>query len=233
MKSESVIQVNNLSYSYPKSDWKLSIPSFTLQKGEKIFLYGPSGTGKTTFLKLITGILSPQLGRVDLFGESFSNLSQRKRDRIRGINIGQIFQTFNLIPYLSVKDNILLNSLLHKKRYKKTTPLEQTLPPLLKTLGLSEEHHKKASEMSVGGQQRIALARALLGRPKLIIADEPTSSLDEERTNAFMELLMSESEKHQCAILFVSHDSRLKSYFQKSTSLSELQGELQRSESSC
>lgn len=203
----------------------LDIPNLTIQKGEKIFIFGPSGSGKSTLLNIMTGILNPIEGDLWALGKNLTQMSSFKRDIFRGVHMGYIFQNFNLIPYLSVKDNILLSCKLHKERKNKAGPIEKTLHELCDTLGITQDLDKKAYQMSLGGQQRVAAARALLGVPEIIIADEPTSSLDEDRTSGFLTKLIELSDKHKSSLIFVSHDSRLKKYFDRSLSLEELQSQ--------
>lgn len=216
----NVIEINSLKFSYQqKAHDLISIDQFAMRKGEKIFLFGPSGSGKSTFLNLIGGVLSPISGELVVCGEDLSKMSARERDHLRGRELGIIFQQFNLLSHLSALENILLPGLFHKIPHLKEHALE-----LCSKLGLESVRDQKASTLSLGQQQRVAAARALVSRPKLILADEPTSSLDEENSERFLEGLFALAAGEGTSILFVSHDRRLASSFDRSLALSELQG---------
>ena len=189
--------------------------------GEKVFLYGPSGHGKSTLLNILAGVLEVKTGYVEVLGTNLHDISQGARDRLRGENVGYIFQIFNLIPYLNIKENIVLPCLINKKRAEGSDFYAQA-DELIKTLGLTEYASRNVTDLSIGQQQRVAAARALIGNPKLIIADEPTSSLDEKNTSEFMNLLLSEWEKRKFTLVFVSHDSGLKKYFPRTISLPDI-----------
>ena len=217
------INMQNLSFHYEDAHPILKLDVFEVKKQEKIFIYGPSGCGKSTLLGLIAGVFLPQQGTFEVFGLDFCSTSRSKRDKIRGKEIGYIFQTFNLIPYLSCLENILLPCIVTRQRKNKITgPLEQEAALLAEHLNLTEVLHKKARQLSVGQQQRVAAARALIGNPQLVIADEPTSSLDGKNTNEFLKLLLREWEEKQFTLVFVSHDERLANDFNRSVSLPEL-----------
>ena len=217
------INMQNLSFHYEDAHPILKLDVFEVKKQEKIFIYGPSGCGKSTLLGLIAGVFLPQQGTLEVFGLDFCSTSRSKRDKIRGKEIGYIFQTFNLIPYLSCLENILLPCIITRQRKNKITgPLEQEAALLAEHLNLTEVLHKKARQLSGGQQQRVAAARALIGNPQLVIADEPTSSLDGKNTNEFLKLLLREWEEKQFTLVFVSHDERLANDFNRSVSLPEL-----------
>lgn len=218
------IKIENLSFSYGKSANSspvLAIESLVIEEGEKVFLYGPSGHGKSTLLNILAGVLEVRHGTVEIFQRNLSRLSQANRDHLRGENVGYIFQIFNLIPYLNIKENIVLPCLINKKRGQGINFYNQA-DELINMLGLTDHATKKVTDLSIGQQQRVAAARALIGKPQLVIADEPTSSLDEKNTSEFMELLLSEWEKRKFTLVFVSHDTSLKKYFQRSISLPDI-----------
>ncbi len=219
-----VIHASQLSFSYLLGTPVLHIPEFTIQKGETLFLYGPSGSGKTTFLGLLSGILNPTAGSLKVFGQEFANLPGKKKDLLRASNMGYIFQMFNLIPYLSVMENIILPCRLNAQRRAKVRApsLEEGAKKLAIHLNIEELLFKKVTELSVGQQQRVAAARALLGAPRLVIADEPTSALDTDRREQFLKLLFAECEEAESALIFVSHDRTLMPLFSRSMSLLEL-----------
>ena len=214
------VEIKNGIFEYQNQKTVLNIKNFEIHKKDRVFLYGPSGFGKSTLLNLIAGVLTLKSGELNVLGQEFHRLSQSKRDRFRGEKIGYIFQIFNLLPYLSVKENILLPLVINKKR--KSEQVHAELDELLSSLGLTDLVDKKVTELSIGQQQRVACARALIGNPEIIIADEPTSSLDEKNTHEFMDLLLRQQEKKGFALLFVSHDERLKKYFSKTISLPEI-----------
>lgn len=218
-----VVNVKNLTFRYEEAHPILELDVFEVKMGEKVFVYGPSGCGKSTLLGLIAGILLPQQGALEVLGLDFCSASQGKRDEIRGKEIGYIFQTFNLIPYLNCLENILLPCIITPQRKGKITrPLEQEAASLADHLNLTDVLHKKARQLSVGQQQRVAAARALIGSPQLVIADEPTSSLDGKNTNEFLQLLLREWEEKNFTLVFVSHDERLAVEFDRCVSLPEM-----------
>lgn len=215
------IALKDCLFSYNQSDkLVINIEQLDIKKGERIFLYGPSGHGKSTLLNLISGVLKANSGTVSVLGLDLTTLSQSKRDHLRGEKIGYIFQVFNLIPYLTVKENIVLPCLINKRRA--IDDYDKQSEELIDSLGLRQYINAKVTDLSIGQQQRVAAARALIGNPEMIIADEPTSALDEKNTREFMELLMSVWEKMKFTLIFVSHDERLKSYFSRAISLPEI-----------
>ena len=215
------IVLKNCLFSYNKNNkLVINIDQLDIDSGEKVFLYGPSGHGKSTLLNLTAGVLKANSGVVEVLGQDMTKSSQSKRDRLRGEKIGYIFQIFNLIPYLTVKENIILPCLINKKR--SNDDYDKQAEELIDSLGLREHINKQVTDLSIGQQQRVAAARALIGNPEMIIADEPTSALDEKNTREFMELLMSVWEKKKFTLIFVSHDERLKSYFSRAISLPEI-----------
>ncbi|OOZ41006.1 methionine ABC transporter ATP-binding protein [Solemya pervernicosa gill symbiont] len=216
--SEQVIEIEGLEFRWqPAGDPTLQIDHFAVTRGERIFIKGESGSGKSTLLSLLGGVLTPQRGTITLLGETINSLPGAKRDRFRADHIGFIFQMFNLIPYLSVVENVVLPLHFSKRRRKRVEERHsagEEAERLLGHLDLSGELlHRPVTELSVGQQQRVAAARALIGSPELVIADEPTSSLDADRRQAFIELLIRECDEAGNTLLFVSHDSSLESHF--------------------
>ena len=201
----------------------MSIQDYTIARNSTNFLFGPSGSGKTTLLGLITGILKPTSGELEVLGQPFHSLSPRKRDEIRGQRMGYIFQMFNLVPYLSAIDNILLPVKLSKAgNFDSLDQANTEVRALADRLQISQHLEQRVTTLSVGQQQRVAAARALLTKPELIIADEPTSALDQDRREAFCQLLFEESKRHQGTVLFVSHDRSLSSLFDVQMNLAEI-----------
>jgi len=231
MNTDPVLQVQDIRFGYDPGQTLINIGSFTIQKGESIFLRGPSGSGKSTLLGLIGGVLTPDSGSVAICGQDITEISPGQRDQVRADHLGIIFQQFNLLPYLSVIQNCVLPCRFSKMRKQRAINKDGTVMAaaqnLVKGLGLSEEHLKKpVGELSVGQQQRVAVARALIGGPDLIIADEPTSALDHNNRDRFIELLNSQREVFGSSLLFVSHDNTLAAHFDRSESLHDLNQEV-------
>ncbi|GHF00697.1 ABC transporter ATP-binding protein [Thalassotalea profundi] len=218
-----VIQLSNIRFSYPnhKDTPILNIPSWSMAEGEHCFIHGPSGNGKSTLLNMLSGILLPNEGVVCVLDQHLNNLTSRQRNKFRADNIGYVFQQFNLIPYLDALENIQLASYFSSSLTK--SEVSEEMSTLLTSLNIPEsDWNKPVRTLSIGQQQRIAIARALINTPKLLIADEPTSALDNINRDSFMTLLMSTVEKNNITLLFVSHDMSLSQYFNRVESLSEL-----------
>lgn len=229
MKYEAIIDLNNLRFRWKKSGKiLLDIPKFRLKQNEHVILQGPSGCGKSTLLSLVGGILISESGSLKVLGQEIWDLSRSGRDKFRVDHIGFIFQLFNLLPYLSIEENVMLPLRFSSIRANRAgiTKLDRLneAQRLIKYLGLEEEQAQKRPviELSVGQQQRVAAARALIGNPELIIADEPTSALDTELRHSFLKLLFEECKKSGSTLLFVSHDSTLSDNFKTKASMDEL-----------
>jgi putative ABC transport system ATP-binding protein len=206
----------------------LSIDRLEVTAGERLFVEGPSGSGKSTLLGLLAGVNQPQQGRIEILGQRLDQLSSAARDRFRADHIGYIFQLFNLIPYLGIVDNVTLPARFSRRRRERALSRSPSLAAeakrLLGHLDLNQPGllRQPISELSIGQQQRVAAARALLGSPELLIADEPTSSLDVDRRYAFLELLFAECTELGSTLVFVSHDASLKGRFDRSLRLPDL-----------
>ena len=224
----AVIQIENLKFRYPGAARDcLSIPSFRVEAGDRVFLHGPSGSGKSTLLGLLGGVLLAQQGAIRLLDQNLNELRSSARDRFRADHIGFLFQQFNLIPYLSTLENVLLPCQFSASRkaraLKSGGSLKQEAQRLMMHLDMDAElWQQPVNALSVGQQQRVAAARALMGSPEIIIADEPTSALDADRQNAFIELLMRECAESKTTLIFVSHDQRLASAFTHNISLADI-----------
>ncbi|MBA4141842.1 MAG: ABC transporter ATP-binding protein [Nitrosospira sp.] len=228
--SPFVIDIRNLVFQWPgKHGFRLSIPQFEVRCGERVFLQGPSGSGKSTLLALMGGVLLPQPCRLRVLDTDLTALSSSARDRFRVDHVGFLFQQFNLVPYLSVRENILLPCRFSKRRRQRAlqlagaaASLERSADALLDQLGLDMTLARQpVTALSVGQQQRVAAARALIGHPDLIIADEPTSALDAGRQAEFLDLLLRRCDDENVTLIFVSHDKRLGSHFSRGVDLNE------------
>ena len=226
---EAIIDLNNVCFRWKNSgSMLLDIPEFRMKQHEHVFLQGPSGSGKSTLLALVGGILVSGSGSLKVLGQELRYLSRSGRDAFRVDHIGFIFQLFNLLPYLSIEENVMLPLSFSSIRAKRAgrTKIDQVNEAhrLLKSLDLGEQLAEKSpvTELSVGQQQRVAAARALIGNPELIIADEPTSALDADLRYSFLELLFSECKKAGSTLLFVSHDSSLSELFKRKISMDEI-----------
>lgn len=220
MQSSLAIEINNLRFDWsaPNDQPLISIDHWQLAGAEKVFLRGDSGSGKSTLLSLLTGIMSPQQGTITLLGTDIQQLNNRQRDRFRAQHLGVIFQQFNLLPYLSIEENILLGA-----TFSKTQKSAERTQELCEQLKLNTEVLQQAAEkLSVGQQQRVAIARALYHKPKIIIADEPTSALDNNTRNEFIELLLQQAQLSNSAVILVSHDTCLAKHFDRSEDIGDL-----------
>lgn len=187
-----------------------------MDAGETVLLLGESGSGKSTLLSLVCGTMLPDTGQVRIAGEDLTTLSGGARDRFRAEQIGVIFQQFNLLPFGTVIDNILLPLRFAPERRKRVENARATAVTLCTALGLPGEIlAQRANTLSVGQQQRVAVARALIGQPPLIIADEPTSALDADSQAVFLDLLFQQTAANKASLLMVSHDPRLAERFDR------------------
>ncbi|MEZ0391861.1 MAG: ABC transporter ATP-binding protein [Pseudobdellovibrionaceae bacterium] len=220
-----MIELQGVEFQYPRAHLKtLEISKLKIEKGERVFLFGPSGSGKSTLLEILAGVLVPQKGSVRILNQKLETLNSAQRDQFRSGHLGYIFQSFNLIPYLSVEENILLPlsfSPLRRERLQGKSPVSE-VEHLCHRLGILNLRQRKVTELSVGQQQRVAVARALLGNPEIILADEPTSSLDHDHREKFIQLLFQICEEKNTTLLFVSHDRSLEKLFSRSLSLLDI-----------
>ncbi len=216
------ILLRDLVFRWPAATQDcLDIAQLDVLPGEQVFLHGPSGCGKSTLLGVIGGVHPPQRGSVSVLGQVLYRLRGPARDRFRADHIGFLFQQFNLLPYLSVLDNVLLPCRFSRRRRERLQggPVREA-QRLLAHLELSRAlWERPVTRLSVGQQQRVAAARALIGRPEIVIADEPTSSLDADRQNAFLGLLMQECAEARTTLILVSHDKRLATAFDRQIAL--------------
>ncbi len=224
---QHVLQILNLKKSYRSPEGGLvpilDIADFSMEKGEQLALAGRSGSGKTTFLNLVAGILRADSGMIYIEGEEVTRLPEAMRDRIRANRLGYGFQSFNLLPAYSALENVLLGM-----RFGPGAD-QARAQKLLRDLGLGDRLHYKPKQLSIGQQQRVALARALANKPALVLADEPTGSLDQWHAKEAIELLRSTCEREGAALLLVSHDTDILGQFDRQEDLSEISQHLTQS----
>ncbi len=194
----------------------LDIPSFSLDSGEECALHGPSGTGKTTLLHTISGILVADSGKVAVQGHDLARMSENQRDKLRAEHIGYVFQTFNLLEGYSALENVYLALAFA------ANPDRAYAESLLERLGLGDRLGYRPSQLSIGQRQRVALARALVNRPALVLADEPTGNLDRKNAGAALDLMRELCREVEAAILLVSHDREVLDQFDRSESLLDI-----------
>ena len=204
-----MVKINGLTYNY-SSEVQLKFPDFSLSKGEQALILGQSGCGKTTLLHLLSGLLKPNSGDVDVENENISKMSGARLDKFRGANIGIVFQTPHFIEALTVKENLTLTQTLAGKSKN-----VDKVKSLLADLGVESKLNSKLNALSVGEKQRVSIARALVNSPALILADEPTSALDDKNCDAVLKLVREQAKKHNSTLLIVTHDNRLKDQFDK------------------
>jgi putative ABC transport system ATP-binding protein len=206
----------------------VDIRSLRIARGERLFLRGPSGSGKSTLLSLLAGVAVAQAGSLRVLGQDLARLSGSGRDRFRADHVGFIFQMFNLIPYLTVIENVMLPCGFSERRSANARraggSVRTEAVRLLRHLDMAEPSllRKPVTSLSVGQQQRVAAARALIGAPELIVADEPTSSLDADRRHAFIELLFQECARERATLVFVSHDASLAGMFDRTVEFDQI-----------
>jgi len=226
--SETAVAIRDLTYAWNRgSPPVLQIDQLDIARGERVFIEGPSGSGKTTLLSLLGAVVVPGSGSVSVMDQDPAALSHAGRDRFRADFIGFIFQMFNLIPYLSMLENTVLPCHFSSRRRDRAAPgdklLEEEAERLLSRLGLGgSDSHRAVTGLSVGQQQRVAAARALIGAPEIVIADEPTSSLDTDARTGFLELLFEECERAGATLIFVSHDHSLGTLFDRRVPLADI-----------
>ena len=221
---DPILALTGLRYHWPgRAGFALDIPDFRLRRSKSVLLLGESGSGKSTLLSLICGTITANAGAVQVAGTDLAALSAAKRDQFRAEHIGLIFQQFNLLPYASVLDNILLPLQFAPRRRARVAAPADSARALCRDLGLPDEvSSAQAGMLSVGQQQRVAAARALIGAPPLIIADEPTSALDAATQATFLKLLFAQTQSSGSTLLMVSHDARLGAHFDRVVQMDEI-----------
>lgn len=223
MEDDPAVLIRNAAFRWPDGEFALRIDAFALARGERQLLLGPSGAGKSTLLNLIGGFLRPQSGQITILGRELGDLGQTALDRFRADHFGVIFQMFNLLPYLSVLDNVLIPLRFSRHRRQQAGDAHACAERLLSRLGVAPDLHRRpAAHLSVGQQQRVAAARALIGAPQIILADEPTSALDHDNAGKFLDLLQTELQATGAALLMVSHDTRIADHFDRVIDLTSI-----------
>ena len=218
--SMQILEIKDLKKHYKSPDKTINqvidIPEFTMQAGEQIALIGGSGTGKSTFLNLIAGIVKESSGQIIVNREKITGRSEFHRDWIRSRSIGYIFQTFNLLPTFTALENVLVPMMFKFMSNKTFAKL------LLEEVGLGDRMKYKPSQLSIGQQQRVAIARALANRPKLVLADEPTGNLDPANAQKALKVIRDLCERNNAALLLVSHDMAIVDKFDKVIDLKDI-----------
>lgn len=218
-----MITLSDIEFRYQQEP-VLSIPQWHVNKGERVFLYGESGCGKTSLLKMLCGMLRPQSGHATVCNQQLETLSAKQADQFRARHTGFISQKLNLIPYLSAMDNVLLAAHISKKETSVgKKQLKEKAESLLQQVNLSSEHyHRLPEQLSLGQQQRVAIVRALIHSPELILADEPTSALDPDNREQFMSLIMELCDTHNTTLVMAGHDHSVKHWFSHEQAFSDL-----------
>jgi putative ABC transport system ATP-binding protein len=202
-----MISVKSVSHEYP-SGHRINFKDWTVKDGEQWLLLGASGSGKTTLLHILTGILKPSQGQVTMDATSVYDLSPKELDHFRGRNIGIIFQRPHLIKSLSISENLLM-----AQSFAKLPENEDRVNEVLNSLGIADKKNAYQKELSQGQLQRVSIARAVINKPALLIADEPTSSLDDKNASAVLELLLEQSGLNHATLIVATHDKRVKDAF--------------------
>jgi putative ABC transport system ATP-binding protein len=226
---EDVVAMAGVRFSWPgRQGFALEVQRFEVGRGESLLLTGPSGSGKSTLLSLLCGVVSPDEGSISVLGTDIARLSGAERDHFRAEHFGIIFQMFNLLPYLSIVDNVLLPLSFARARRRRVVANGRTTEAearrLLANLGLDAGLFagQPAAALSVGQQQRVAAARALIGAPEIVVADEPTSALDRDLQQEFLNLLFADVVEAGATLIMVSHDESLAPRFDRVLPLGDI-----------
>ena len=229
IRKGNILEVEKLKFNWEKKNsFNLNISKLVIKNNEKVVLLGESGSGKSTLLNLISGILSPNVGKILINGVQINSLSAKKKDAFRNNNLGVIFQKFNIIHYLSPISNILLPYYFSSIKKNTIDFYKYRAIDLGKSLSVEKSilFQKNSKDLSVGQQQRVAIIRALINFPKIILADEPTSSLDKKNKNKFLKLLFKICKQEKTALLMVTHDNSITKYFDKTIILENIKSSL-------
>jgi len=209
-----MISIEKLKFQYPKSSFKLGIEELKVDRGSKVAIVGPSGSGKTTLLRLISGIYIPDEGQIKIDGLNISGIKDAERRNFRIANIGFVFQDFELVEYLNVHDNILLPFLINRSlRLNRST--RKLVEQLAYSLDLGKKLKQPVGKLSQGEKQRVAICRALLTNPQIILADEPTGNLDLKNKHRIVQILFERSSQANATLLMVTHEQSLLEGFER------------------
>lgn len=216
------IQISNLKFSYASgSGFSMFIPKLEIEASECVAIVGPSGSGKTTLLNLLAGTLVPRSGEIEVAGQQLTGMTEGARRRFRIDRVGQVFQAFELLEYLSVKENILLPRLIDAA-FKDQAGSQRRIESLLASVGLQEKADKRPAELSHGERQRVAVCRAMLNHPQLLLADEPTGNLDQANKQKVVDLLIEQAREHGSMLLMVTHDRSMLDAFERVIDFTQL-----------
>jgi len=202
-----MLSAKDIRFSYDAQN-TFEFPDFSCGAGEKKLILGSSGTGKTTFLHLLTGLLKPSSGEVKMHNTNFSQLSNSQLDKFRGKHLGLVFQTAHFINALNVRENLQMPLSLNGMKNG-----NQRIDTLLDRLQIGHKANSKISNLSIGERQRVSIARSLIHKPDIIFADEPTSALDDKNTDYVINLLEEQADHEGAALVIVTHDNRLKTRY--------------------
>jgi putative ABC transport system ATP-binding protein len=209
-----MIEIRGLKFEYGRSEFKLAINELAIDSGEKIAIVGPSGSGKTTLLNLVAGIVVPSKGSVIVEGNPISDWSDARRRNFRIARIGMVFQQFELVEYLNVLDNILLPYWINSS-LNLTHDIRRMAIQSAERMGLGNQLKRRPHQLSQGEQQRVAICRAAINRPQLILADEPTGNLDPTNKSKILRILFQECDERGQTMLVVTHDQNIVSLFDR------------------
>lgn len=216
-----MIEINDLTFEYPGSDFRFNLNSLNIKSGNKVALIGPSGYGKTTLLNLLSGILEPIKGTIHLNGTEVTKLADSQRRNFRITNIGFVFQNFELIEYLNVLDNILLSYRINPSLSMSREVIDR-VETISEQLGLGDKLKRNVGKLSQGEMQRVAICRAILNNPKIILADEPTGNLDPRNKEKIIEILFDYSSRENATLITVTHDHSLLKGFDEVLDMQQL-----------
>ena len=208
-----MLKTKEVKFSYGKEN-QMSFPDLNVKKGESLLVLGESGSGKTTLIQIIAGLLKPNSGLVEFNGTNYEKLTQKKLDQFRGRHIGMVFQKPHFVRNISIIENIMLSLYLSKNKHD-----EKQIKELLEQVGLKNKANFLPDKLSKGEQQRSAIALAVAKRPDMILADEPTSSLDDSNCYKTIRLLKNQAQSKNAQLIIITHDQRLKDQFKNSISL--------------
>ena len=218
--TESLIQIKNLKFRYDKSNFSLNVPELSINKQSRVALIGKSGCGKTTLAHLIAGILKPTEGSILVSGKDLCSLNESERREHRAVNVGFIFQEFELLNYLRVKENLLLPFMINRKM-KITNECQARAHSLAESIGISDKLNQYPEQLSGGERQRLAIARALITDPEIVIADEPTGNLDNETALTVMQETLKQTTETGATLITITHDKTLLNLFESTINVGD------------